>query len=129
MFFDSIIKWDYLKIINLYSHDYLEGCVKKWLKVIFEHFVKTHWFTWEALETLIATYPYRYKDCNSRPAVPKAKKMKVKSTRRIIGTFSQISTLIRSFTQVAYDNILDTDDEYYQWLLKIRKLLPPLIFG
>ena len=26
------------------SHDYLEGCVKKWIKIIFESLVKKKWF-------------------------------------------------------------------------------------
>jgi hypothetical protein len=105
------------------SHDYLEGCVKLWIKIIFEHFVKIHWITWENLEKLIDSFPYRYKDADSKPAVMLGKKMKVKSTRKIIGTFAEIGTLIRSCTQVIYDHILDPTDEHYLWLLKIREFL------
>ena len=45
--------------------------------------------------------------------------MKNKQSRRIIGTFAEISNLIRSFPQFAFDSILDTSDEYWRWLLKV----------
>ena len=48
------------------SHDLLEGCVKLWMKLILENLVKAKWFSWEALETLTGSFPFRGKDANSR---------------------------------------------------------------
>ena len=92
------------------SHDLLEGCVKLWFKLILEHFVKSKWFSWDTLEKMMSTFPYRGSDANSRPATLRAKKMKAKESRGIIGTFSEVSNLIQSFPQVAYDYILDYED-------------------
>ena len=105
------------------SHDFLEGCSKRWLKLILEHFVKSHWISWEALEKIITKFPYKNKDSNNRPAILRSKQMKVKGSRRIIGTFAEVSNLIRSMTQLLYDHIKDTDDPYWQWFLQIRKFL------
>jgi len=102
------------------SHDLFEGCVKKWMKIIIEHFVELKWFSWEAFERIIKSFPYRGSDANSRPPVLRGKKMKVKRTRRIIGTFAEVSTLIRSFPQLIYDHIKDSTDEHWKWLLKVH---------
>ena len=48
------------------SHDFLEGCAKIWIKVIFEHLVTLKWFSWEMLEKLIKLFPYKGKDSASR---------------------------------------------------------------
>ena len=49
--------------------------------------------------------------------------MKNKQSRQVIGTFSQIATLIRSITQLLYNFVDDSEDQYWQWLLLIRKFL------
>ena len=49
--------------------------------------------------------------------------MKNKDSRRIIGTFSEVSNLIKSFPQVIYDCIVNPEDEYWQFFLKIREFL------
>ena len=49
--------------------------------------VKSRWFTWESLERSIATFPYHGKDANSKPALMKSKKMQLKNSRNIVGTF------------------------------------------
>ena len=36
---------------------------------------------------------------------------------------SQIGNLIRSFTQITYDHMRNTQDPFWQWLLKIRCFL------
>ena len=92
-------------LVNCSSHDMLEGCCKLYLKLIVEHLVKCRWFSWEDLEKLVKEFPFRGTDCNSRPPVPKAKKMKIKASRKIIGTFAEISTFVRSFTQILFDCI------------------------
>ena len=76
--------------------------------------------SWETLENMMVTFPYQRKDAKSKPAVLLSKKMKIKSSRKVIGTFSEISTLIRSFTQLIFNNILDYEDPYYKWLIEIR---------
>ena len=48
------------------SHDFLEGCSKIWVKVIFEHLVTLKWFSWEMIEKLIKLFPYKGKDSASR---------------------------------------------------------------
>ena len=58
-----------------------------YLKIILEHFVKSGWLTWDSFEEMIISFPYRRKDANSRPAVLRGKKMKIKGTRKVIGTF------------------------------------------
>ena len=60
---------------------------------------------------------------NSRPAPILEQKMKNKCTRKVIGSFSEISNLIRSSTQLLDVYIKDFNNEYYQWLLSIRKFL------
>ena len=94
-----------------FSHDFLEGCSKKWILIIIQHFISQKWLTWETLENLLATFPYRGRDSNSKPVVQKSKKMKVKSSRKIIGCFAEISTLIRSFPQLFYNNIKVTESQ------------------
>ena len=37
-----------------------------WMKLIFEHFVNRGWITWEILEGLVARFPFKGKDANSR---------------------------------------------------------------
>ena len=101
------------------SHDFLEGCVKLHLKIIIEHFVKQKWVTYEALEKLIKKFPYKGSDANSRPVL-RSKKMKVKKSRKIVGTFSEVSTLIQTFPQIIFDHIQDTNNDYWKWLLCIR---------
>ena len=49
--------------------------------------------------------------------------MKRKESRQIVGTFSETACLIRSLTQIAYNNIQDPSNEYWQWLLHIRQFL------
>ena len=49
--------------------------------------------------------------------------MKNKVSRRIIGTFAEIGLLVRSFTQLIFDNIKNVQDPYYLWLLEIRDFL------
>ena len=48
------------------SHNYLEGCVKLYIKVILEHLVRKQWFDWKALKRVMKYFPYRGKDANSR---------------------------------------------------------------
>ena len=81
------------------------------------------WVSWESLEQLIKTFKYKGRDANSRPPCISARKMKVKSSRKVIGTFSEIGNFIRSMTQLLFDHIVDTQDEYWLWLLEIRKFL------
>ena len=64
----------------------MEGCSKLWLRLILENFVLTlNWLTWVDLELLIDDFPYKGKDCNSKPPVMSAKKMQIKSSRNVIG--------------------------------------------
>ena len=105
------------------SHDYLEGCVKKWVLIIIEHFVHEKWITWLALERIIKDFPYKGNDARNKPAILLCKKMRQKASRRIPGTFAEIGNLIRSFTQVMFDHIRNFDDEYWLWLLEIRMFL------
>lgn len=94
-----------------------------WLKLIFEELVKAKWFSWDFVERMIDIFPYTGKNANSKPPRFKSKKMKLKVSRRIIGTFAEISNLVRSFTQLVYDQILDCTNPYWLWLLKIRQFL------
>ena len=100
----------------------LEGCVKKWLMLIFEHLVREKWISWLALERLITSFPYKGKDANNKPILS-SKKMKQKVSRKIVGTFSEISCLLRSLTQIMFDHIKNPQDEFWMWLLAIRKFL------
>ena len=67
--------------------------------------VKNRWFTWKALENMIDNFPYRGTDARSKPATMREAKMKPKATRKIVGTFSEVSTLIRSLPQVLFNHI------------------------
>ena len=49
--------------------------------------------------------------------------MKIKESRQIVGTFSETACLIRLFTQIAYNQIQDPSNEYWQWFLLIRQFL------
>ena len=60
---------------------------------------------------------------NFRPCILRAKQMKVKDSRRIIGTFSEVGNLIRSITQLLYDHVRDTQNPYRRWLILIRHYL------
>ena len=104
------------------SHDFMEGAVKLWLKLILENLVMKRWFSWKSLERMMK-FKFRGKDSNNRPAPMRSKVMKVKKSRRIIGTFAEVSCLIRSFPQMAYDHIRNSNDPYWQFLLKIRSFL------
>ena len=53
--------------------------------------------------------------------------MKVKATRHVIGTFAEVGTLIRSFSQLFFDYIKDPNDEYWLWMIEIRKYLRYLL--
>ena len=68
-------------------------------------------------------FKYVRKDANNKPAPLRSKKMKVKNTCNVIGTFAEISCLIRSFTQVVYNCIQDHENRYWQWLLSLRRFL------
>ena len=48
------------------SHDFLEGCVKTWLKIILENLVKAKWFSWDSIESMIEEFPFTGRDANSR---------------------------------------------------------------
>ena len=89
----------------------LEGCSKVWLKVIMEHLVAKGWISWESFDTRVTDFPFRGKDSDNRPPVLPGKTMKIKGSRRIIGTFSEISCLIRSLPQLLFDHIKDTTGE------------------
>ena len=69
------------------SHDYMEGCSKLWIKLILENLVSEHWMSWEAIETIITTYRFKHKDAANRPAPLRAKIMKNKESRNVIGAF------------------------------------------
>ena len=105
------------------SHDFLEGCAKLWLLIILEHLVKQKWFSWHVLERILESFPYKGKDANNRPTVLLSKKMQQKSSRRIIGTFSEVRNLIQSFPQLLFNHIRDPADEFWVWLLVIRRFL------
>ena len=49
--------------------------------------------------------------------------MKNKDTRRIIGTFSEVSLLIRSFPQIIYNYVKDGQDKFWQWFFSIGRFL------
>ena len=53
--------------------------------------------------------------------------MKVKATRHVIGTFAEVGTLIRSFSQLFFDYIKDPNDEYWLWMIEIRTYLRYLL--
>ena len=105
-----------------FSHDFLEGCSKVWLLLIFEHFTKKGWFNWEALEKTIKKFPYKNNHASNRPTL-RAKQMKVKGSWRIVGTFAELTNLIQSITQLLFDHVKDTNDPYWLWLIQIRKFL------
>ena len=58
-----------------------------------------------ALENMIKNFPYRGTDARSKPATMREAKMKQKASRKIVGTFSEVSTLIRSLPQVLFNHI------------------------
>ena len=62
------------------------------------------------MENMITNFPYRGTDARSRPATMREEKMKQKASRKIVGTFSEISTLIRSLPQVLFNHIKVTRD-------------------
>ena len=49
--------------------------------------------------------------------------MKIKVSRRVVGTFAEVSNLVRSLTQLLSDHIGDTSNPYWKWLLLIRQYL------
>jgi len=71
-----------LQLPQCSSHDFLEGCGKLRLRIILENLVQDKWFSWEALENILLSFPYRGTDANSRPAILRAKKMKNKGGRK-----------------------------------------------
>ena len=101
----------------------LEGCSKVWLKVILEHLVANKWFSWDSYEKNVKEFQFKGKDCDNRPPVLPGKTMKIKGSRRIIGTFSEIACLIRSLPQLLFDEIKNTEDPFWKWLLLIRNFL------
>ena len=103
------------------GHDLLEGCAKLWLLIIIEHLFHCNWFSWEALEQAITRFPYQDRDANSRPPALLASKMKVKATRKVIGTFREIENFIRSFPQLLFNHIQNTQDEFWLFLIEIRR--------
>ena len=78
---------------------------------------------WQALEKIITDFPYKNKDANNRPATLRAKQMSNKGSRRVIGTFAELSNLIRSITQLLFNHIKLTNDPFWLWLLQIRHFL------
>ena len=81
------------------SHDYMEGCSKLWIKLILENLVSENWMSWDSIEIAITRYKFKGKDAANRPAPLRANQMKNKESRKVIGNFSEIAQLIRSFTQ------------------------------
>ena len=79
---------------------------------ILEHFVESKWLTWDALEHLISAFPYKGRNANSRPAILLARKLKIKKSKKVKGTFSDIENLIRSIIQFLCNQIKGTNDEY-----------------
>ena len=65
------------------SHDFLEGCSKKWLLIILEHFVAEKWFSWDGLERMIKHFPFKGKDSTNRPAILRAKKMATEISHKV----------------------------------------------
>ena len=112
-----------LQVTHCYSHDLFEGCLKTWLLLILEHFISKKWLNWDSLEGLLSQFPYHGRDAVSHPAPMRAKKMKQKASRRIVGTFSEMATLMKLFTQIFYDVVKDTSDPYWIWVLEIRELV------
>ena len=66
LFYDFPYFQTTLQLPQCSSHDFLEGCAKTWMKIIFEHLVKQKWFTWEILERNIKGFPYKGKDAADR---------------------------------------------------------------
>ena len=99
-----------------------EGCAKLWILLILEHLVKKKWFSWLVIERILESYPYKGKDAANRPKLL-SKKMQQKCSRKIIGTFSEVRNLIQSLPQLLYNHIRDPNDNYWQWLLLIRRFL------
>ena len=106
-----------------YSHDLLEGCVKKWMLLILKHFVDKNWISWDSLEVTMREFKYTGSDANNRPPAMKAKKMKVKNTRKVVGTFAEVATLVRLFPQLLFDHISDPQDALWQFYLKVKAFL------
>ena len=89
------------------SHAYFEGCSKLWILIILKYLVNQKWLSWQALERILESFPYKGKDATNRPTVLLSKKMKQKKSRCIIGTFSEVSNLILSIAQLLYNHIQD----------------------
>ena len=106
-----------------YSHDLLEGCLKQWMLLIVQHFVHQNWISWDSLEDTMRAFKYKGSDANNRPPAMKAKKMKRKDSRKIVGTFAEVSTLVRLFPQLLFDHISDPQDPLWQFYLKVRGFL------
>ena len=75
--------------------------------------MKLHWFTWKDIERFIEDFPYRGTDARSKPAPMRELKMKAKGSRQVVGTFSEISTLIRSLPQLLFNHIKVTREIIY----------------
>ena len=64
----------------------------------FVNFIEKPNLSWDQFERLIVQFKFRGTDTRSRPPVVRGKKMKVKQSRKVIGTFSEVAQLIRSIT-------------------------------
>ena len=94
LFYDFLHFQTSLQLPQCSSHDYLEGCAKLWLLLILEHLFKQKCLLWQSLERIIRSFPYKGKDARNRPTVLLSKKMKHKSSRQVIGTFSETRNFI-----------------------------------
>ena len=51
------------------------------------------------------------------------KSFKTTQCKNFLGGFAEMENLIRSFSQLFYDYIKNFDDDYWLWLIQIRKFL------
>ena len=88
--------------------------------ISFEGLVSKKWLSWENIQRALETFPFKGPDKEARPPALMASRMKSAKDRKIVGNFSEISTLVQLFTSIFYEYVLPRRNPHRQLMLRFR---------
>ena len=99
------------------GHDLMEGVVAVDMALFVNYFVSQHWFSYELLNSRIASFPYSGFDASSKPPPIPVK------ANRLIGQAAENWCILRLFPLIVFGLVRDKADSVWLLLLQLREIV------
>ena len=99
------------------AHDVFEGVVAFDLQLFIKYFVVLKWFSFEALNQLIESFPYIGSDARDNPCTQKSTSVKLS------GHAVQVWTFLQLFPLLVEHLVKDPSDKVWQLVLSLRSIV------